>query len=96
MSRDFTYSDYRKVKILADIYNISEDKMRSIIETYFALSLYNMLLYKKDNSIFGEMQLNKNFELEVVKQSPEFDNIAKGKLSPEDLLRYISNGTKII
>lgn len=96
MSRDFVHSDFKKIKNIASMYNLSENLVQSIIESYFGLCLYNMVLYQNDKNIFGDMTLDSNFDIKLVSQSPEFKKISRGELTAEDLLRMINNGREVI
>lgn len=87
----------KKIKTIAKAYNVTEDVVRSILDAYMALSLYNIITYKNDMTMFGEMSLDyENKMLKIIENSDYIDNIFSGNVSSEIFDRFLTLGnTKI-
>lgn len=87
----------KKIKTIAKAYDLSEDVVKSILDAYMALTLYNIVAYKNDMTMFGEMRLDKeNKILQIIENSDYIDNIFSGNVSPDIFKRFLILGnTKV-
>lgn len=87
----------KKIKTIAKAYDLSEDVIKSILDAYMALTLYNIVAYKNDMTMFGEMRLDKeNKILQIIENSDYIDNIFSGNVSPDIFKRFLILGnTKV-
>lgn len=80
----------KKIKFISESFGVSEDLVKSILDSYMAMSLYNMNSYKVDDTIFGVMKINKEKKmLEIIDNTDYIDNIFTGKISFEIIKRYL-------
>lgn len=87
----------KKIKVIAEAYDVSEEKVSSILDAYMALTLNNILVHKEDTTMFGIMTVNREEKkLEIIENSDYIDDIFSGNVSPEIFKRFLILGNNKI
>ena len=86
------YTDYKRLQDIGKMFGMTEEKVRAILDVYFATSLHNMLISGEDKNIFGTMVLDEDLNLKLLRQSPEMDQILSGRIDIDNYLRLLENG----
>lgn len=87
----------KKVKTIANAFEVSEDLVKSILDAYMALTLNNILVNKDDQTMFGVMKLDRqNKMLQIIDNTDYIDNIFTGNVSPEIFKRFLLFGNNKI
>lgn len=87
----------KKIKIIAQSFGIEEDLVKSILDSYMALTLYNILTYVEDDTTFGVMSLDKeNRKLKIIDNSEYINKIFNGNVDADVLKRFIMLGNNNI
>lgn len=83
----------KKIKTIANAFEVPEDVVKSILDAYMALTLNNILVNKDDQTMFGVMELDReNKMLKIVDNTDYIDDIFTGNVSPEIFKRFLLFG----
>ena len=83
----------KKIKTIAQAYNIPEEVVKSIFDAYMALTLNNIIKYNNDDTMFGVMSLDReNKKLKIIDNTDYIDDILSGNVSPEIFKRFLILG----
>ena len=83
----------KKIKTIANAFELSEDLVKSILDSYMALTLNNILVHNDDQTMFGVIQIDReNKMLKIVDNTQYIDDIFTGNVSPEIFKRFLLFG----
>lgn len=85
--------ELKKVKTIAKALNLQEDEVKTVLDFYLALSLYNIHANKSDDTIFGELDFDyDNHRLRIIDNSLKTNEVFNGNINTETLKRFLLLG----
>lgn len=83
----------KKIKTISSAMNLSEDIIKTVLDSYLALTLYNIHSNKSDDTIFGELELDyDNHRLKIIGNSIKSNEVFNGNISTDTLKRFLLLG----
>lgn len=83
----------KKFKVLSQCFDLPLDKVECLFDAYLAMTLYNIQSNGSDDTIFGEVKLDKNNnKFSVVGNSEKTTQIFNGNVDIETFKRFLLLG----
>lgn len=83
----------KKIKTISKALDLQEDIVKTVLDLYLALSLYNIHANKSDDTIFGELDMDyENHRLKIIGNSLKTNEVFNGNINTETLKRFLLLG----
>lgn len=83
----------KKIKTISKALDLQEDIVKTVLDLYLALSLYNIHANKSDDTVFGELVMDyENHRLKVIGNSLKTNEVFNGNIDIETLKRFLLLG----
>lgn len=83
----------KKIKVLSKCFNIPQDKVSCLLDAYLALTLYNIQSNGSDDTILGEVEIDReHHQLKVIDNTDKINQILNGNVDLETFKQFILLG----
>lgn len=83
----------KKIKTISKALCVDDDIVKTVLDSYLALSLYNIHSNGSDDTIFGEVVIDyDNHKLKIIGNSLKSNEVFNGDLKTETLKRFLLLG----